>query len=353
VYTRAPDGRLFDPPAQIAPPAPVPAAATTQSVGSGLAALSELMQAAPAVRDAVFSFRADFQAAGAQIDLLGTYKDIHDQLHSLQFHCYNQIVQESRRLPDDEEAWENLVDHELTLQGVIGDLQAIAQRSTEINSEVSWIGDLEQARQDLHTAIEALDARQLKRATRMLNRVLTMQPSQINMRLNAAARALRLNALSQGLELVRGALPAASLHYDRVQQFEVGVVALSGLSGELNLLVESHDRWQAVDFELRRVEGLIDQDIEELDLSWPDIKEMVTNLCREVTEGWAATLQGDGEKLDAALAAQDQTKIRHFFRRYRRQAGDRFYRVDVDLKRMCDELRKVGEPIASVLRVLA
>jgi hypothetical protein len=61
----------------------------------------------------------------------------------------------------------------------------------------------------------------------------------------------------------------------------------------------------------------------------------------------------DAEKLDAALLAKDPTTIRHFFRRYRRQMGDRFYRVDIDLKRLCDDLRKVGEPLTAVLRIIA
>ena len=46
------------------------------------------------------------------------------------------------------------------------------------------------------------------------------------------------------------------------------------------------------------------------------------------------------------LAAQDPVKMRHFFRRYRRQMGDRFYRVDVDLKRLCVVHR--GVPPAAV-----
>jgi hypothetical protein len=72
-----------------------------------------------------------------------------------------------------------------------------------------------------------------------------------------------------------------------------------------------------------------------------------------VEETWAASLKTDAARLDTALAASDATKIRHFFRRYRRQAGERFYRVDIELKRMTDDLRKVGEPLAAVLRLLA
>jgi hypothetical protein len=61
----------------------------------------------------------------------------------------------------------------------------------------------------------------------------------------------------------------------------------------------------------------------------------------------------EADRLDTALASSDPVKIRHFFRRFRRQMGDRFYRVDIDLKRLCDDLRKVGEPLSSLLQMIA
>jgi hypothetical protein len=378
VYTRAPDGTLFHKPAPPTPPAPVPIPPVApsengyaQSVGEGLSALSTLIQVAPGVQEAAVRFRADFQVACEQIDLLGDYKDIHDQLHSLQFHCYNCIVQETRRSTDDDLAWDTLVDYELTFQEIVGRLQSFGDQSAATmsasqpvvvygvsraalpTSETAWIADLSAAHGELHTAIENADARQLKRAIRVINRVLTVQPSQINARLNSTARTLRLPSLVQALGSIRDLLSLPHLDPEKVRQFEVGVAALSNLNKTLVALVTSHDQWQAIDLELRRLETTIDQDPTELELSWPDLKEMVDPLCADATAPWAAALLADGVKLETAITAADSSKIKQSFRRYRRQASDRFYRVDVELKRTCDELRKIVEPLASVLRMIA
>jgi hypothetical protein len=79
---------------------------------------------------------------------------------------------------------------------------------------------------------------------------------------------------------------------------------------------------------------------------------MAGPLYLQIAVDWAITMKSDHDKLDVAITAHDMPKIRQLFQRYRRQAGDRFYRVDSDLKRLCDELREVGEPLASVLRMI-
>jgi ferritin-like protein len=292
----------------------------------------------------------------------------------LQFHCYNPIVQETKRAADADLAWEALVDYELTFQEIVSRLQDIAgQAPQELTmsqdigavsvapgigrtalapNETAWIQDLVQSHQELQGAIENADAKQLKRAIRLMNRVLTVQPTQVNTRLNSTARTLRLSSLVQALARVRDVLALPELDSEKVRQFEVGAASLSALSVGLSTLVDDHDRWQAIDLELRRIEATLDQDIGELELSWPDLKALVTPLCA-TAEPWAAAILADGEKLESAIDAQDAARIKQFFRRYRRQVGDRFYRVDVDLKRTCDDLRKIVAPLASVLRIIA
>jgi len=51
---------------------------------AGLQALGDLIGRSPQMRAALFAFRADFQAACTQVDVLGDYKDLHDLLHRLQ-----------------------------------------------------------------------------------------------------------------------------------------------------------------------------------------------------------------------------------------------------------------------------
>jgi hypothetical protein len=53
------------------------------------------------------------------------------------------------------------------------------------------------------------------------------------------------------------------------------------------------------------------------------------------------------------MAAQDTASLVLSFQSFRTQVGQRFYRVDRILKGLCEELRKVGSPLAAVLEVAA
>jgi hypothetical protein len=355
VYVRSADARLFDPPTK----APAPALATPVSVvdnatiGAGMRVLRDLAQATGPMREAVTAFSTDFRAASEQIEVVSTYKDIHDQLHSLQVYCYNGVITETRRDDIDGVTWDNLLNYELTLQGIAEALRAISARSAQVGSELTWLKEITQAQTDLTQSIENLNVTQLKRSTRLIERVLNVQPTRINERLNAAARALRLPTLVQALSRIHERLPALELEPEKVAQFETAVLSIDHLSSQLQRLIADHDLHQELDLELRRIEREIDQDLLELELSWPDLKQRASPLYLENQEAWANAVRADAEKLDAALQANDPSRIRTFFRRYRRQMGDRFFRVDIELKRLCDDLRKVGDPLNALLSAIA
>jgi hypothetical protein len=248
---------------------------------------------------------------------------------------------------------DNLLNYEVTLQDIIAQLQTVASRATIPSSEVSWIEDVAQAQKMLSTALTQMQVDGLKRAVWLLKRVIALQPSSINQRLNMAARALRLEALIQAMTAIRNGLSTLNLEREKIAQFETGVAALESLHARLARLVEAHDNWQALERILSRIEDVMVYDLTELELSWPDVEHRVTNLCHEQSEDWVQLLREDGGQLGSALAAQNPTLIHRYFRRYRQRAGNRFYQVDVMLKSLCEELRQVGEPLTSVLRLLA
>lgn len=350
IYTRTEDGRLFEPPAAHTPS--TVAEVTVRSAGAGIQALEHLIQVGDEVRESVIAFHTDFQAVAGQIDILADYKDVHDHLHSLQFHCYNPIMIDMRRLPDDPVAWESIANYDVTLEGILRDLEEVNRRNRLPASELSWLVDVRTAQADIARAIEENNLNRIKQAMRLLNRVLTIQPTLINARLITAARSLRLNSLIQGMVAVRDGLGGAGYDAARISQIELGVTALTTLSASLASLVDEHDRWQIIDLDLRRIEQFLDYDMTELELSWPDVCERLAPFCAEPTEAWSVALKQDADKVTGALKSADSTRSRQFFRRFRRQVGERFFRVDIELKRVCDELRKVGEPLASVLKVL-
>ena len=322
-----------------------------QSASKGLYALSELMSV-PEVRNTAIAFRADFQAVCEQVEVLGNYKDLHDLLHTLEFQCYRGIVQEAKRFPDDESALDILMEHELTLQHLVDEIRDVAKQETLASSEIPWLKDLAQAQEELHAAINQSDTQRLKTAIRLVNRVLTIQPSRINTSLNNAASALRLPALVHAMIYIQDQLAHIELDQEKTSQFRNGIDSLVNLSHNLTFLVENHNDWQNVDSEIRRIEADLERDTSELEMSWSDLKAMTEPLYSSSIDTWAVSIKKDSENLDSAIADKNPVKIKRYFRFYRRQAGERFYRVDVKLKRLCEDVRIVGEPLASVLRMM-
>ena len=338
-----------------APPPPgtamtIPSPVERDSLGRGIQALAGLMQHA-AVRAAVAEFQSDFAAAAEQVELLGAYKDVHDLLHTLQFQCYRGIAQEARRFPEDETAREILLDHQLTLQGLVEHLVEITSGPRFPPTDATWVRGLAEAAQELARSLDGRDPAGLKRVVWQLDRVLSVQPAHINTRLNAAARALRLPSLVQAMTTIRAQLDGQALDTAKIQQFGAAVATITALGEDVRTLVVDHDRLQALDLELRRIKAGLRDDMEELRLSWPHVKDLTAAFGTR-TEEWTVALAREGQLLEGTLASDDGSRMRHAFQRYYSVASDRFYRVDLALKRVCEDLRSAGEPLAFVLNIL-
>src|SRR5262249_2529519 len=135
-----------------------------------------------------------------------------------------------------------------------------------------------------------------------------------------------------------------------MEQFEVGVEAMTRLDQSLQTLVDNHDALQTIDNELRRVEALLDQDVGEVIVAWQDLGPMTQTLLTGKETGWATRLSEAATELEAALETGDPVAIRRSFRLFRSQVGRIFHQVDQDLLRLSDELQLVGEPLSRVLR---
>ncbi|MEI2693307.1 MAG: CHAT domain-containing protein [Anaerolineae bacterium] len=323
-----------------------------QAVDNSLSILVDLVRR-PDFKAKLVALQTDFEAAGSQIEFLTNYKDLHDLLHNLQFLCFSGLVQEAARFPHDPLALEILLDHELTLAGLIDDMREIAGRPGMPSSELDWIQDLAAAHGQLQQTIAALNVESLRQAIWLIKRVLDLQPTRINERLSSTAHALRLATIKQAMLSIRKDLRRLKLPPKQVHSFESGVSALDDLGEHLARLVEDHDRWQAVDLELRRIEATMMHDLGEIRSSWPELKVRVEILCQQPNAVWIERIRRDGLDLDAALIDANPAQIRRSFLRYRRRIGNRFFQVDADLKSLCHELRHVGQPLTSTFTILS
>jgi len=330
---------------------PVDVNASEKAV-DGLKALSELMERSSDIKNAVIEFQTDFNIAHKQVDQLGDYKDLHDLLHRLQFHCYNGVIQASKRFPPDELTLDNLTDYALTLDGIVDELKLVASRPAMQKQEINWIDEVNLIKGDLHKAIDTLDESLLKKVIWRMHRLLGSQPARINTLLNKAANDLRLSGLLNALTRVYENFTTSELDAKKVGAFQSGIEGLNRLHQSLSILVEDHDQWQALDNELRRIESSLDHDLTELQMSWPDVKLKAEPLYINCPDEWANAIKKESNALDEALRTDNQIKSVRGFRNYQRRAVERFYRVDVELKNLCGNLRQIGVPLASVLEMI-
>jgi hypothetical protein len=335
------------------PEAPAPSTQLTQESGrfaaEGLRALQALL-AEGAARDSIVAFRTDLEAARQQIEILSYYKRLHDLFSQVQDR-YRLVESDRRRLPADATAWDGLAINGPELENTLGDILDAIGRVASAADEVWWTSQACQARDELHMAIENCAAPPLQVAVQRLNRVLSREPSRVNTRLVMTAGALRLAAIVGAVTVVLERLPDRNGDSVAVSQLREGAAALARLDGKLRDLVGQHNTWQAISDELRRVENNWNQDVAELTLAWPDLKALTASLCAE-SAAWAAALQAAGADLETAILSGDPVRIRRLFQRYRCLAERRFNQIDQELFTLCEELRKIGEPLDLLLRAL-
>jgi len=330
-----------------------PEVVNLDAVNEGLRTVADLLRGGP-VRDALLEFRLRFGAAVEQIDRLASLKDVHDQLHRLQFQCYDPILREADALEkQDDSAADNLETHHDELRRVTARLRELEQAKAFDPARLPWIDRLDRAHESLAVAIGERDASRVRKCAASIDRVLASVPPLIDSLLNQAARDLRLDAIIDAMGLACRRARESHMEPQKLQELEQGLEALDHLDQNLGALVTDHGRWQSADVELRRVaSNFAASDSVELIESWPSLKAQIA-LLAATDEPWARDIRSEQTNLDSAIAAQDAVRMRRHFNRVRRCAGNQFLEVDTKLKRQCDELRRAGEPVAAIVKVLA
>jgi hypothetical protein len=312
--------------------------------------LNQILQI-PEARNAVVACQVDCDAMCQQIDDLMNYKDLHDHLHQLQFNCYEPIVRSTRAYTIDEDVRDALAEYELNLQVIIEALWEIDGRLDSESSGADWIQSLADAHQDLREGIEHSNAAQLRRATGSIRRVLERQPSRINDRIMESARELRLERLVQALADVCDQLTDRHIDPEKASEFRSGLTGMSRLTVDLNATRDRHAEWQKLDVDLRLIDVCLDRSADELFETWPDVWKCVDPLSRGVQDPWAIQFRAAARRVDQAVMTRDANTT-DLFRKFRRHASIRFYKVDTNMKRLCEQLHRTGRPLAVMLKVI-
>ncbi len=322
------------------------AAISRRLVDDGLRALPALMQDQQ-ILAAFVSGRDKFEDLRRQIETLGRYKALHDELQQLE-DAARIINGDRRRLPNDIRAWRDLGRTEPHLSGRID--AVLVYKSP---NDKGWPGKLERARQEARAAIDRADIDLLNSAMNRIDDVLGSIPWQINARLVEVADGLSLQPLAQTLGIVREHLNILDLDEATARQYSVlseGVAALGQLDQRLRALVRWHNTFQELDNELRRFDADADLNGQGLVRAWPDMRALLQDICTEASTAWAAKLVATAADLEESLVAFNEQLTMRIFWRYQSQVSQSFNHVDTDLLKLCDELHDVGKSLDFVLR---
>ena len=325
----------------------------------------------PDLKVRVIEFRVWFVNVSGQIEVLRCYKALHDELHLLEYHCYNFVIQEVRRVADlrrrlladqpnpaptvlvaklrDCVRWELIDQPEIELRAVIYRLHQTEASRQLPRSETAWVKELGPALDGLSAALNDRDVSRLEWVGGALSRVIRLRPFQVNSRLFRAAIDLHLESLIEALEQIQALLARAGVKAARLGPLRAGQTALASLHHTLSRLVDEHNQWQDVDVELRQIEDNFRFDLTILEVFWPGVRQRVQALSGDDDEATARALREDTERLEKAVAEHNPARIERHFLRFRSQAANRFLNVDETLKTLCSELTKVADPVAAVL----
>jgi hypothetical protein len=302
----------------------------------------------PRVQGAVLVFRHDFDEVTEQLHMIQAYKDLHDGLHEMQLKCLDLIEIELESYPDSIEARDNVVQYLVCLQTTSNDIRGVVARRWLRPEETNWVEEhLMPVRRSMEIAVDNLDQQQLRSAVRLLSALLAVRPAQINSWLYSAARDLRLGRLVEQLRAI--ILNSGHVQGQRnVSLLSEGVNRLAELDTRLDALVRGHNSWQEIDDYLLLIARSISSDPDVFRNSWPTVKTLAEPLYRDSTEPELRNLRDIATRLDNALNS-GAVSVTEQFRRFRSQARDRFYRVDLSLKKQCDELPGIVGPLNEAL----
>jgi hypothetical protein len=317
----------------------------------GLKALERLLDSSPEVKEVVFASRTRLEEIKGQIDKIADYKDVHDLLHQLQYSCFNMIRREEANFPD-LSALEILGSYGMNMETILVRLRAVEARKQIHASELTWIDDVESAHTFLQKAIDFSnpDRGSLVKSTWYLMRIINRFPSLINQSLLREARDLDLPGLLETLQKIAPTAEDTSPDVRSVSEFIDGLNAIQEMNRRLLALTQAHDSWQKLDLEFVQFEEMLETDPSFLEFSWGElILPRLNELLEGGESGEAKNLQAARDALAQEIASQNEARIRNLVNILRRETGIRFFQVDVNLKALCDELRKVAQPLESII----
>jgi hypothetical protein len=211
-----------------------------------------------------------------------------------------------------------------------------------------WVASLARAREQLEQAATSSEADQLAQALRVAQRALDLLQSWVSAQLSRAQRHLALPDLVNTLRSLQ--VEAARQDYDpaTLAALEDAIEQLGVLHHELSMLADQHNRWQQVEFSLRRIATVLERGTSTLAHLWPQVHAQAELLYQDAQ--WTDVLRHESDQLERALAVDNITEARERFRNYRSLVNTQLPRLLQRLNEVCQALRQIDQQIVTALR---
>ena len=346
-----------------------PSLTPSEEVGKGLSALKDLMTN-PKIYAEVKAGKDKLQEACNQIKIISTYKSVHDELHSLEFECYQPIIDQEQYPSDDiNRSLRDLRGYHRNLQRINRNLHVITQEKIEnqpILQETEWLKDLNQVQSELSEFIEIsneiADFCKLQPTIYLLNRVLAIQPTVMDANLHYAAKDLSLPILVQSMCVIRDDIdqvePISEQESKKIRYFQEGVKALEDLLQVYDSLIMRHNDWQRIELELRLIQSNLNQNINTLQRDLARLKTKMEKQYSDSGEEWMEEmkiLKKFEDKLNNSLTTKAEiSKVKDDFQAWRGQASYCFFILDKELNSFCGQLKDyIYKPLQSIIEMMA
>lgn len=293
--------------------------------------------------------RTEFQASLKQFDVIKDYKDLHDNLHDLQFAWFPLVRQKVAGLPDAKGALYELRSHERDLRAVIGKLKDTITKNKVDKSEKVWVDDLEIARQDYKKGIDSPEPQMslINGAMERIKQVLDTQPNFINGSLMRAVGAVRLPQLIGIVQRVFDESIAKDPNKQIVENFKQGIEELKQINEDLSSLTKEHDIWQRSEATINMIQLMV-KNLDAFEVLWKQLKADTSPFYQNSTEEWAADLRAGAADLDQASSNKDADGVIRCFSLFSKDAKLRFWNVDKSIKQRCEALVEIRARMESV-----
>lgn len=324
------------------------AVSSVGQLSNALLNMADRMQV-PAVRDRLDQFHSSLTLLNQQLQILQTYKDLHDQLHQLQFGCYRPIMVGARKFPRNQTFITSLGLYTVELKLLIASLLNIVARPNFPAQERAWIHQLISAYEQLDLAFSTLKREPFELARDLIERVLNLQPTRINERLKSIARGLPFDALVQVLVLTKSPITVEASDNNRTVAMDQGIAAVEQVRARLAQLIDEHDIWQRFDLDLRQYENDPSRYVQIFTFLWQtELKPSLLKIYQQRSDPWTLELKRSGELLEQTFTASTVTQSeagRAFYSCF----GKCFFQADKELKEQCEQLRLIDGPLKSVI----